>query len=127
MSSNAKTLVGALGALAVAVIAVLTTFGVVDWSDAQTALVTTEAAALIGLIGAVVAHRTPGTKQEPVAVAAAFTAALSATIALGTGFEWWNLTTEQTSVLVSLVTAIIGVGSALFARTKVTAATTAAG
>ena len=60
-----------------------------DWSAAQTALVTAEAAAVTGFITALVAHLKRGTKQEPVALAATFTATVSATLALGSGFGWW--------------------------------------
>ena len=121
MAFEAKAGLGALGPLAVAVIAVLTVFEIVDWSASQTALVTAEAGAIIGFVSALVAHLWPGTKQEPVALAATFTAAISATTALGTGFGWWNLTEEQVSTLASLITAIIGVGSAMVARNIVTA------
>jgi putative flippase GtrA len=127
MAFEAKAVLGALGPLAVAVIALLTAFGIVDWSAAQTALVTAEAGALIGFVTALVAHFWPQTKQEPVALAATFTAAVSATTALGTGFGWWNLTEEQVSTLASVITAIIGVGSAMVARNIVTAPRTGDG
>jgi uncharacterized membrane protein YgaE (UPF0421/DUF939 family) len=102
----------------------LTVFKAVDWSAAQTALMTAETAAVIGFITAVVAHLTPGTSKEPVAIAATFTAAVSATLALGTGFGWWSLTAQQTAALVGLLTAVIGVGTALFARQYITAGVT---
>ncbi|MDQ6777428.1 MAG: hypothetical protein M3071_14690 [Actinomycetota bacterium] len=111
----------ALAPLAASVITFLTTFGIVHWSGSQTTLVSTEVGAIIGLLSAAVAHFWPGTKKEPVALAATFTAAVSATIALGTGFAWWHLTAKQATVLVTLVTALIGVGSAWFARSKVNA------
>lgn len=124
MATWAKAVLVGVGALAGAVIMILTSFGIVGWSAPQTTLVTAESAALVGLASAVVAHLWPGTKKEPVALAATFTAAVSATIALGTGFGWWNLTAEQTTALVSLVTTIIGVGTALGARQQVTAGVT---
>lgn len=120
MPFKVKAQLVALGPLAAAIIAILTTFDVVDWSAAQTTLVTTEAGAVIGLISALVAHLWQATEKEPVAVAATFTAAVAATLALGSGFSWWHLTTDQTGVLVSLVTAVLGVGSALIARSQVT-------
>lgn len=116
-----KPLLATLGGLAIAVIAVLTTFNVVSWSAAQTALVTAEAGAVIGLVSALVAHFWPGTQQEPVAVAATFTATVSATMALGAGFAWWTLTTDQTAALVGVVTAVIGVLTAVIARGQVVA------
>lgn len=125
MPSCVKTLLATLGGLAVAVITVLTTFSIVSWSAAQTALVTAEAGAIIGLATALVAHFWPGTQQEPVAVAATFTATISATMALGTGFGWWSLTTDQTGALVGVVSAVIGVLTAVLARNQVQAKTTA--
>jgi hypothetical protein len=47
-SPNPKAIVGVLGSLAVALITIVTVSNVVDWSGAQTALVTAEAAALAG-------------------------------------------------------------------------------
>src|SRR5690242_10204592 len=76
-----------LAALATAVIAVLTVFQTVDWTPAQSTLVTTEAGAGLGFLWAVLAHLWPGTQRQPVALAATFTALTSATIALGAGFE----------------------------------------
>jgi hypothetical protein len=121
---NPKAVIAAIGTLAVALIAILTVFKVVDWSAAQTALVTAETAAVIGFVTAIVAHLTPGTSKEPVALAATFTATVSATLALGTGFGWWSLSEQQVSALVGLLTAMIGVGTALFARQYVTAGVT---
>ena len=116
---RSKEGLAALGGLAVAVITVLAVFGWVDWSAAQTALATTEAGTAIGLITALGAHFYPASPREPVAVAATLTAWLSATLALGTGFNWWTLTQEQISALVALVTAVLGVGGAWLARGKV--------
>jgi hypothetical protein len=120
-SPNPKAVVGGLGTLAVALITVVTVFKVVDWSAAQTALVMAEAAAVAGLITALVVHLNPGTSKEPVALAATFTATVSATLALGSGFGWWCLTPQQTSAVVGVLTAVLGVGGALFARHRVTA------
>ncbi len=125
MPALIKNLLVALGALAVAVIGVLTSFSLVEWSAAQTTLVTAEAGAIIGLVSALLAHFWPSTSKEPVALAATFTAAVSATLALGAGFSWWHLTAEQTSALVSLVSAVFGIGGAVVARSLVTADTTA--
>lgn len=123
-SPSSRTIVATLGTLGVAVITIVTVFGVVHWSAAQTALVTAEAAAIAGLLTAIVAHLRPGTSKEPVALAATLTATVSATLALGSGFGWWSLTQEQTSAVGGLVTAILGVGGALFAREHVRAKTT---
>jgi hypothetical protein len=124
MPAQVKALLVALAPLAAAVIALITAFGIVHWSGAQTTLVSTEAGTIIGLVSALVAHFWPGTQKEPVALAATLTAAVTATIALGTGFAWWHLTAKEATVLASLVTAVLGVGSAWFARSKVTASTT---
>lgn len=120
-SPTTTAIIGALGTLGVAGITLVTVFKVVDWSAAQTALVTAEAAAVTGLLTAIVAHLWPGTSKEPVALAATFTATVSATLALGAGFAWWSLTEQQTSALVAVVTAVLGVGGALFARQHVVA------
>jgi hypothetical protein len=125
MPALVKNLLVALGVLAVAVIGILTSFSIVEWSAAQTALVTAEAGAIIGLLSAELAHFWPGTPKEPVALAATLTAAVSATLALGAGFAWWHLTAEQTSALVSLVTAVFGIGGAVVARGRVEADTSA--
>ncbi len=120
-SPNQKTVVGGLGALALAVLTIVTVFKIVDWSAAQTALVTAEAATVAGLITALAAHLMPSRSDEPVALAATFTATVSATLALGSGFGWWSFTVQQTSALAGVVTAVIGVGGALLARRHVTA------
>jgi hypothetical protein len=120
-SPNQNAAVAGLGALAVAFLTLVTVFKVVHWSAAQTALVTAEAAAVAGLITAVVAHLMPSKSKEPVALAATFTATVSATLALGSGFGWWSFTQQQTSALAGVVTAVLGVGGAVFARRYVTA------
>jgi len=109
----------ALAPVAAAAITLVTTFGWAHWTATQTALVATEVGAAIGLISAVVAHYYPGTPKEHVAVAATFVAWISASLAVVSGFGWWTLTQEEISALGALVTAVIGVGGALFARGKV--------
>ncbi len=94
-----KSVFVALGVVAAAVIVFLTTLGIVDWSAAQTALVTAEAAAIIGFVSALVAHVWNGTKEEWVALGATLTAAVTATLALGTGFDWWDLTEKEVSAI----------------------------
>jgi hypothetical protein len=120
-SANPKSVAGALGTVALASITIVTVFKAVDWSAAQTALVTAEAAAVAGLVTALVAHLRPGTAKEPVALAATLTATVSATLALGSGFGWWSLTEQQTSALAGVLTALLGVGGAVVARDHVTA------
>jgi hypothetical protein len=115
-----------LAALTVTVIGLLTSFNTVHWTSAQTTLVAAESAALWAVASAVTAHFWPQTKKQPVAVAGTVTAFVSATLALGIGFAWWQLTQAQNASLISLVTAIVAVGSALAARTAVEAGTTPA-
>jgi nitrate/nitrite transporter NarK len=98
----------------------------VDWSAAQTALATAEAGAVAGLVAALVAHFKPGTAKEPVALAATFTATVSATLALGSAFAWWSLTEQEMSAVAAVVTGILGVGGAVFARQRVTAGSSSA-
>jgi hypothetical protein len=98
----------------------MTSFNAVHWTSAQTTLVATEVAAFWALAGAVTAHLWPQTKQQPVAVAGTVTAFVSCTLALGIGFAWWQLTQSQNASLISLVTAIVAVASALAARSAVT-------
>lgn len=126
IQSHAKPVIGAAAALGAAVISLLTTLAVVHWTAAQTTLVSAETAAVIALVSALVAHFWPGTKQEPVAVAGSFTAFVTATITLGTGFAWWDISTAQASALVAVVSATLGLGSALIARSQVQAKTTGA-
>jgi hypothetical protein len=68
-------------------------------------------------------HLLPTTKREPVAVAATFTAAVSATLALGTGFVWWHFSPVEIAALVGVLSAMIGVGSAVLARQSVSPTT----
>ncbi len=124
LPTHAKTVITSIGALAAAVIGVLTSLGAVHWSGAQTSLVSAETAATIAFLSAVVAHIWPDSKKEPVAVAAAFTALVTTTLTIGTGFSWWTLDKEQLSSLTAVVSATVGLGSALFARSKVTAGST---
>ena len=107
-----------------AVIGLITSFNAVHWTSAQTTLVATEVAAFWALAGAVTAHLWPQTKKQPVAVAGTVTAFVSATLCLGFGFAWWQLTQSQNASLISLVTAIVAVAAALAARTTVRAGTT---
>ena len=109
-----------LTALTGAVIGLMTSFDAVHWTSAQTTLVATEVAAFWALAGAVTAHLWPQTKKQPVAVAGTVTAFVSSTLALGIGFAWWQLTQSQNASLISLVTAIVAVASALAARSTVT-------
>jgi hypothetical protein len=113
--------VAAIGTLAAATISLITSLGAVSWSPAQISLVTVEMGAFVAFVTAILAHYWPDTKQQPVAVAGTFTALITATLALGTGFAWWHFTQPQTSALVSVVSGVIGLGSALIARNMVTA------
>jgi len=114
-------LVAGLTALTGAAIGLITSFNSVHWTPAQTTLVVTEVAAFWALVSAVTAHLWPDTKQQPVAVAGTITAFVSATLSLGIGFAWWQLTQSQNASLISLVTTIVAVASALAARSTVTA------
>ena len=105
-------------------VVVLSTITIVDWSPAQTALVTAEAAAILGFLAALLAHLRPATAKEGVALAGTLTALVSATLALGTSFGWWSLTQDQAGALLGMVTAIVGVATAMLARGRVTAAKT---
>ena len=115
-----------LTALTGAVIGLMTSFNAVHWTSAQTTLAAAEVAAFWALAAAVTAHLWPQTKKQPVAVAGTVTAFVSATLSVGIGFAWWQLTESQNASLVSLVTAIVAVASALAARSTVTAGTTPA-
>jgi hypothetical protein len=120
-SPGPKPVIAALSALVAAVIVVLTTFTIVEWSAAQTALVTAEAGAILGFLAALLAHLKPATAKEHVALAGTLTALVSSTLALGTGFGWWSLTPDQSGALVGMVTASVGVASAMLARRQITA------
>lgn len=116
--------VGAPGGLAAAVIVWITAFQIVSWTDFQTALVTAEVAALIGFFGALVGHFWRESSQEPVALAATFTATLAATLALCNGFGWITWSQDQVTAVLGVFTAFLGVGTAVFARNRVKADTT---
>ena len=117
-------LLAGLAVLTGAVIGLMTSFNAVHWTSAQATLVAAEVAAFWALASAVTAYLWPQTKKQPVAVAGTVTAFVSATLSLGIGFAWWQLTQPQNASLISLVTAIAAVVSALAARRKVTADTT---
>ena len=119
-------LLAGLTALTGAVIGLMTSFNAVHWTSAQTTLAATEIAAFWALAGAVTAHLWPQTKKQPVAVAGTVTAFVAATLSLSIGFAWWQLTQSQNASLISLVTAIVAVASALAARSTVRADTTPA-
>ncbi len=119
-------LLGGLTVLTGAVIGLMTSFSAVHWTSAQTTLAATEVAAFWALAAAVTAHLWPQTKKQPVALAGTMTAFVSATLSLGIGFAWWQLTESQNTSLISLVTAIVAVASALVARSTVNAGTTPA-
>ena len=109
-----------------AVIGLVTSFNTVHWTPAQTTLVATEVIAFWALASALTAHLWPQTKKQPVAVAGTVTAFVSATLSLGVGFAWWQLTQSQNASLISLVVAIAAVVSALTARSTVKAGKTPA-
>ncbi|HEX6518879.1 MAG TPA: hypothetical protein VF070_02545 [Streptosporangiaceae bacterium] len=119
----AAVLAGLTG-LTAAVIGLVTSFNAVHWTSAQTTLAATEVAAFWALAGAVTAHLWPQTQKQPVAVAGTVTAFVSATLSLGIGFAWWQLTQSQNASLISLVTAIVAVVSGLAAKSTVQAGTT---
>src|ERR1700741_4179460 len=119
-------LLAGLTALTGAVIGLITSFNAVHWTSAQTTLVAAEVAAFWALAGALTAHLWPQTKKQPVAVAGTVTAFVSATLSVGIGFAWWQLTQPQNASLISLVTAIVAVASGLAARSTVMAGTTPA-
>jgi hypothetical protein len=124
--SKIAALLAGLTALTAAVIGLMSSFDAVHWTSAQTTLVATEAAAFWALACAVAAHLWPQTKKHPVAVAGTVTAFVSATLSVGTGFTWWHLTQPQNASLISLVTAVVAVVSALVAMNTVQADTTPA-
>ena len=117
---------GGLAAVTGAVLGLLTSFDIVHWTSAQTTLIAIEVAAFWALAGAVTAHLWPQTKRQPVAVAGTVVAFVSATLSLGIGFAWWQLTQSQNASLISLITAVVAVAAALAARSTVTAGTTPA-
>jgi hypothetical protein len=116
-----KKIIAAAGVLGGAIIALLASFQIGHWSATQTTLVTAESAAGFGLVAALLAHFWPGTKQEPVAIAAAVTALATATVSLGVGFKWWHFSADQTATVTSVIAATVGFVSALVARDSVTA------
>jgi len=102
----------------------MTAFQIVSWTDFQTALVTAEAASLIGFFGALVGHFWRESSTEPVALAATFTATVAATLAFCNGFGWITWSQDQVTAVLGVFTAFLGVGAASFARSRVQADTT---
>src|SRR5215475_5461628 len=119
-------LLAGLTALTGAVIGLMTSFNAVRWTPAETTLVATEVAAFWALACAVTADLWKQTKKQPVAVAGTVMAFVSATLSLGIGFAWWQLTQSQNASLISLITAVVAVAADLAARSAVTAGTTPA-
>lgn len=117
-------LLAALTVTTGAMIGLITSFEVVHWTPAQTTLVGTEVAAFWAFAGALAAHLWPDTSKQPAAVAGTVTSLVAATLSLGIGFSWWRLTEAQNASLISLVTAIVAVVTALVVRATVTAGTT---
>jgi hypothetical protein len=124
IASHAKPVIGAVAGVVASVISLITALDIVHWTAAQTSLVSAESAAILAFIAAVTAHFWPGTSKEPVALAASFTALVAATASLGTAFTWWNISTAQTSALVGVLSAAVGLGTSLIARSVVTAGKT---
>lgn len=110
--------------LVTALTAALVGFDIVNWSDAQAALVATETSTGLVLIMALVAHYKPGTKAEPVAVAGSVTAFTTSTAALLVGFEVVMWTAAQVGLLLGLVAVIVTTVGSWAARDQVTAKTT---
>ena len=121
MRYRAVGVVAAVGVLATATITLLTTLGAVDWSGPQIAMVGAETGAGIAFLTALVAHFWPTTNRETVAVAGSFTALVTTTLTLGTGFVWWTISQAQESAIVAVVAATIGVIGAVLARHSVDA------
>lgn len=119
--TQTKGILGAFATFIAALIAVMTSLEWVPWTAQQTTLVSVEAAAAFALLAALVAHYSKNTKREPVAIGASITALATATLGLGTGFAWWTLRSDQLGAIVGVVTAAVGVGSALIARELVVA------
>jgi hypothetical protein len=119
LPDRVKGVLAALGGLAIALISLLTAFGAVSWSPAQTGLATAEVAAVLAFLSACVAHFWRSTPKEPVAVGGTLTALVAATLASLSGFNAWTLSQTEMSALVGVVTAFLAVAAALIARTKV--------
>jgi hypothetical protein len=110
---------GGPGGFLAAVIVWMTAFQIVTWTDFQTALVTAEAVAVTAFFGALVGHFWQESSKEPVALAATFTATFAATLALCNGFGLLTWSQNQITAVLGVFTAFIGIGSALFARSRV--------
>lgn len=121
LPSRVHMLFAAFGTLGAATVGFVTSFEIVEWTAAQTTLVLTTGAAFFAFAAAVIAHVFPRTKKQPVAIAGAFTAFVSCTVSMGAGFSWWDVTEAQNAALGALITAIVAVASAVFARSAVKA------
>jgi hypothetical protein len=118
---RARNISAAWLVLANAVLTMLVGTGVVDWSDAQVALVYAEVNTVSALLLALYLHFYPDTKREPVAVAASLTAVAVSTTALLSGFQVWHLNDAQNALVVSVVSALVALVATAFARQQVVA------
>ncbi len=109
-----------------AVIVVLTTTGAVNWTGEQIALVTVEANAGAGFALALYFHFKSGTKKEPVAISAALTVLVTATLFLLNGFDITHFSQDAVTAIGGSVTAVAALVTAAFARDSVTAPVTPA-
>lgn len=107
-----------------AITAVLVGFDIVDWSDAQAALVATEVSTALVLTMALIVHFRPNTKAEPVAVAGSATAFATSTAAFLVGFDVVDWTPAQISLLLGLVAVVVATVGSWAARDQVTAKVT---
>jgi hypothetical protein len=120
---RARNISAAWLVLANAVLTMLVGTGVVDWTEAQVALVYAEVNTVSALLLALYLHFYPDTKREPVAVAASVTAVAVSTTALLSGFQVWELNDAQNALVVSVVSALVALVATAFARQQVVAET----
>lgn len=104
------------------VLVLLDTANVTHWDkDTQTVAVYSVANTLVFLVIALYAHFYPGTKKEPVAIAAAVTTFVVSIITLAFVFVWFSWDVKTYAAIVAIVPQVVGLVAFLFAREQVTA------
>lgn len=93
--------------------------GIAHWTGAQTALVTAEANTFSGFVLAAMAYFWPGTTREPATLAAALSAFLLATFALGNGFVWWMLSDNAQQLILGFAGSVLALILGLLVRQSV--------
>lgn len=118
--SQAERIVAAVLGLIAAVVIALTTSHAVDWTAAQTTLVSVTAGAAGAFVLALYFHLKPGTSKEPAAIGASFTALVVSVLYLLDGFDVTHFGKDTIIAIGGAVTAGVLVFATALTRSVVT-------